>query len=132
MHAFRRRTRNGDAGRAGKEKTGDSRILSAQGYIRVYLPKHPDANSDGYIQEHRLIMERLIGRRLCRFETPHHKNGIRSDNRPENLELWTSPQPAGQRPEDLAAWVVKFYPDLVAAELRARRREQRTGQLRLT
>jgi hypothetical protein len=66
---------------------------------------------------HRMVMERMLGRRLLSFETPHHKNGRRSDNAPSNLELWTKPQPAGQRPEDLAAWVVEFYPDLVAAAL---------------
>jgi len=80
---------------------------------------------------HRLVMERLIGRELFEFENVHHKNGIRHDNAPSNLELWVTPQPTGQRPEDLVAWVVYHYPDLVAAELKARRREQRTGQARL-
>lgn len=54
--------------------------------------------------EHRLVMERLIGRKLLDDETVHHRNGDRSDNREENLELWCSNHPAGQRVIDLVAW----------------------------
>lgn len=65
----------------------------------------------GAVFVHRLVMEKLIGRQLHAFETVHHKNGIRDDNRPENLELWAVPQPYGQRVEDLVDWVIENYPE---------------------
>lgn len=76
------------------------RQRSAGGYIYVSAPDHPDATASGYIAEHRLVMEQVLGRRLLRSESVHHLNGIRDDNRPENLELWTRVQPAGIRAND--------------------------------
>ncbi len=57
-----------------------------------------------YVGEHRLVMEQHLGRRLLPQETVHHINGVRTDNRLENLELWSSAQPHGQRIRDKVHW----------------------------
>jgi hypothetical protein len=65
--------------------------------------------------EHRFVMEAALGRYLWPDETVHHKNGDRQDNRLENLELWSSKQPFGQRVVDKVAWareILDRYSDL--------------------
>jgi len=49
-------------------------------------------------------MEQILGRELLETEQVHHRNRIRDDNRPENLELWTTAQPPGARVKDLLKW----------------------------
>jgi hypothetical protein len=70
-------------------ENADRKIDRNIGYVRVYVPMHPEANSWGYVYEHRLVAEQIIGRRLGKEEVVHHKNGIRWDNDPSNLEVMT-------------------------------------------
>lgn len=98
------KARTGKTG--GNNKGG--RILDKFGYIQVWKPDHPNCKTAGYIHEHRFVMSEHLGRPLKKGENVHHVNGNRSDNRIENLELWTTVQPSGQRVADKIRWAKSF------------------------
>lgn len=90
-----------------------TRITNAQGYVVVKTANR------GTVPEHRLVMEELLGRQLESTENVHHINGVRDDNRPENLELWATFQPYGQRVEQLLDYVAEFHATAVLERIQA-------------
>jgi len=79
------------------------RTYHKKGYVKVRDPEHPRA-SRGYVFEHILVIEAALARFLEPDESVHHRNGVRGDNRLENLELWVIPQPCGIRVSDAVVW----------------------------
>jgi predicted RNA-binding Zn-ribbon protein involved in translation (DUF1610 family) len=89
--------------RSWKWKGGRQR--DPKGYVIVTGKQgHPNARKGGQLAEHTLVMSEALGRPLLPNERVHHRNGVRDDNRIENLELWTTSQPSGQRVEDKLTW----------------------------
>lgn len=92
------------------EFVGDKR-RNDNGYVEI-------KTTAGWKLEHTEVMEQDIGRRLVKGENVHHKNGVRHDNRIENLELWWRPQPSGQRVPDLISYMAEFHASAVAEAAR--------------
>jgi hypothetical protein len=88
------RVRSARETRRGRPRRTEDRYVSEQGYVMIRIGSR-------YVPEHRVVMMAMLGRPLVRGESVHHRNGVRSDNRPENLELWVGPIRRGARATDL-------------------------------
>jgi len=85
----------------------DRRKKNGNGYIIVFKPEHPNANSSGWIQEHRLIVSEILGRSLTKEEVVHHLNLKQEDNRPENLLIFSNQAKHKSFHENPPDWIPK-------------------------
>ena len=94
-----------DATPRGEIDPEDRWRINNSGYIARHIKGSDPRTTE---LQHRLVMAEKLGRELFSHENVHHINGQRADNRPENLELWSTSQPSGQRVEDKMQWAKEF------------------------
>ncbi len=84
------------------------KYTDSYGYIHIINKEHPFASQIGYVLEHRLVMEKHLGRYLTKKEIVHHINGIKTDNRIENLKLLNQSEHVGEHFYLNGKWAKKF------------------------
>jgi hypothetical protein len=108
------------------------RVVNANGYVKLWMPEHPNCDRHNYFWEHRYVMEQMLGRLLLRNEVVHHRNKKHGDNRPENLELFSSngehlkKELKGQRPK----WGAEGYERIQIAVRKWRESRRKRNRLK--
>lgn len=113
LHSERLR-RTGEVGPAQPTRVRGTVKPTKEGYRRVHI------GNGRRVLEHVHVMEQLLGRYLVDGENVHHKNGVKDDNDPSNLELWLVMQPTGQRVEDLMKYIAEYHAEAMLALLAGR------------
>ena len=107
------------------------------GSVRVNTDGYCDIKVDErrWMKQHRYVMEQYLGRALLPGEEVHHRNGDRTDNRIENLELWSTARPSDGRAVDKLAWaqeLIRDYTDLHVHHIMPSARRTRIGAIAMS
>ena len=106
------------AGEKNPAWSGGRYIEPVKGYVMIRNPSHPRARQNGYVLEHILVAEQMLGRPLTETEEVHHINRVRSDNDPKNLRIYAN---------HLDHWMTEHYEDVARARDAASSRRHSEG-----